>query len=153
MENTSKALLIAAGVLIGILVLSLAIYLIITFGSYSARIQDQNEQKLLTEFNSQFLVYEGRENLTIYDVINIANLAKENNDKYELNKSYKNDKSSAYISVKLNTDNLESKSIEELYTKYIKLTPDENLTKLYSCKKVSISNITGRVYQVNFEEK
>lgn len=153
MENASKALLIAAGVLIGILVLSLAIYLIITFGSYSSRIQDQNEQKLLTEFNSQFLVYEGRENLTIYDVINIANLAKENNDKYELNKSYKNDKSSAYISVKLNTDNLESKSIEELYSSYIKLTPDKNLTKLYKCKKVSISNITGRVYQVNFEEK
>ena len=41
MENASKALLMAGGVLIGILILSLAVYLFITFGAESKEIHAQ----------------------------------------------------------------------------------------------------------------
>ena len=43
MENASKALLLAAEVLIGMLVLSLMVYLFITFGSNAAKINKQLE--------------------------------------------------------------------------------------------------------------
>ena len=36
MENASKALLMAAGVLMGILIISLAVFLFVTFGATSA---------------------------------------------------------------------------------------------------------------------
>ncbi len=69
MENASKALLMAAGVLIGIMVLSLAVYLFVTFGSTSAQMHQQKEQDQLNQFNSQFTSYEGKEDITIYDIV------------------------------------------------------------------------------------
>ena len=83
MENASKALLMAAGVLIGIMVLSLAVYLFVTFGSTSAQMHQQKEQDQLNQFNSQFTSYEGKEDITIYDIVTVANLATENNKYYE----------------------------------------------------------------------
>ena len=85
MENASKALLMAGGVLIGILILSLAAYLFVDFGSTSAEIHRQNEEKQITEFNSKFTSYEGYKDkdgnwqITIYDIITLAEYAKENN--------------------------------------------------------------------------
>lgn len=83
MENASKALIMAAGVLIGIMILSLAVYLFATFGSTSAELHKQKETDQLNQFNSQFTSYEGKEDITIYDVITVANLATENNKYYE----------------------------------------------------------------------
>ena len=56
MENASKALIMAGGVLIGILIISLAVYLFADFGSTSAQINAQNSQKQITEFNSKFTI-------------------------------------------------------------------------------------------------
>ena len=41
MENASKALIMAAGVLIGILILSLAVYLFVSFGNTSRELHKQ----------------------------------------------------------------------------------------------------------------
>lgn len=83
MENASKALIMAGGVLIGILLISLAVYLFADFGSTSAEINAQNAQKQITQFNSQFTSYEGKEGLTIYDIITVIGYAQENNKFYE----------------------------------------------------------------------
>lgn len=84
MENASKALIMAAGVLIGVLILSLAVYLFTTFGATSAELHRQNDANRINEFNTQFTSYETKDNNTIYDVISAANLATENNVYYEL---------------------------------------------------------------------
>lgn len=86
MENASKALIMAAGLLIGILILSLAVYLFVSFGSTSSELHKQNEEKQIEQFNSQFTSYEGKEGITIYDVVTIANLATENNIYYDFEK-------------------------------------------------------------------
>ncbi len=98
MENASKALLMAAGVLIGMLVISLAVYLFISFGSTSAEIHKQNEEQQIAQFNSQFVSYEEKR-CTIYDVVTVANLATENNIYYELNQPTKGKDN--YISVEI----------------------------------------------------
>lgn len=82
MENASNALLMAAGILIGVLVLSLAVYLFADFGATSAEINKQSEQQKIIQFNSQFTSYEDKE-LTIYDVVTILGYAQENNKYYE----------------------------------------------------------------------
>ena len=71
MENASKALLMAAEVLIGVLILSLAVYLYVSFGTTAAEVNEQNTQKQLVQFNTQFTVYQDRNDLTIYDIINL----------------------------------------------------------------------------------
>lgn len=83
MENASKALVMAGGVLIGILLLSLAVYLFVDFGTTAAQINDKNAQQQIVEFNSKFTSYENKENLTIYDVLTVAGYASENNKYYE----------------------------------------------------------------------
>lgn len=86
MENASKALLMAAGVLIGILILSLGIYLFASFASTSAEMHKENAKQQIDQFNSQFTSYAGKEGITIYDVVTLANLATETNAYYEFEK-------------------------------------------------------------------
>lgn len=83
MENASKALLMAAGVLMGMMILSLAVYLFANFGGTSSQIHDNAETNQLNQFNSQFISYVGKDNVTIHDVISMANLATQNNQNYE----------------------------------------------------------------------
>ena len=75
MENASKALIMAGGVLIGILILSLAVYLFIDFGGKASVIHDRITSNQLTQFNAQFNIYAGRIDVTIYQIITVANLA------------------------------------------------------------------------------
>ena len=167
MENASKALIMAAGILIGVAILSLAVYLFVSFGSASTKIHEQNDANRINEFNTQFTSYVGKEDITIYYVITVANLATENNIKYEYNTQRANGKNS-YISVYLKqstgTLNDIAKGAETPsttrasdYNKIIqadinKISSDlQELTK-YDCT-VDISETTGLVYKVTFSAK
>lgn len=168
MENASKALLMAAGVLIGILILSLAVYLFVSFGSTSAELHKQNEEQQIAQFNSQFTSYEGKEGLTIYDVITVANLATENNKYYEFSTRRPaqpilpgND---YYIYVILGNDermefgnDIKSKNVTKIYNDIIanevnEIDRDNTELKQYKCT-TEINSNTGRVWKVTFKEK
>lgn len=167
MENASKALIMAAGILIGVAILSLAVYLFVSFGSASAEIHEQSDANKINEFNTQFTSYVGKENITIYDVITVANLATENNIKYEYDEQRANGKNS-YISVylKQGTGTLkdiakgtETKSSDRAHEYNNIMQADINsisgssqeLAK-YDCA-VDISKTTGLVYKVTFSAK
>lgn len=153
MENASKALIMAAEVMIGVLVLSLMVYLFISFGSNSAQINEQMDETKLAEFNSQYDKYNGKNDVTIYDIVTLANLARENNKYYELtglNKSARSNNSNYYISILLGSEYLEEKTAAYLKEDVIKknLEDNDNLNT-YKCE-VNYSNITGRVKNVKF---
>lgn len=161
MENASKALLMAAEVLIGVLILSLMVYLFATFGSNSAKINKQLEDNKLAEFNSQYDKYVGKEDVTIYDIITVTNLAKENNKYYELETSTKGN---YYISVKRGIEQMEKKTQQELTAdiedEELKVVDPTKVTASYAYKilpkydcTVEYSDITGRVKTVTFTEK
>lgn len=80
MENASKALLMAAAVLIGILVLTLIVYLYANFSAIKADSVEKMNQTSLDAFNGKFLAYDGRTDLTYYDIANIATMVKNYND-------------------------------------------------------------------------
>lgn len=147
MENASKALLMAAGVLIGILIMSLTVYLFISFGSTSAEIHEKVHINQINNFNSQFTKYEGKEDITIHDVVSVAKLAKENNLKNEYTTNDTN-----YIRVFLDNRNFENLD-NDGYTKKIKDMLDNNtINKTYNCK-VKIDKQSGLVNQIDFTEK
>ncbi len=93
MENASKALLIAAAVLIGVMLLSTMVYLFMNFGNFSSTTYSKIEQAQIDQFNIKFLQYTGStlqiddwgnektvEVLcTTHDIISLANLARQNN--------------------------------------------------------------------------
>ena len=99
MENASKALLMVASVIVGVLILGIGVYLFKIFGNYSGNIAERIDQIQTDSFNTQFTKYQssfiegqGWNNLCrIYDVITLTNLANKNNtelgfysDLYEL---------------------------------------------------------------------
>ena len=130
MENASKALIMAGGILVGVLVLSLMVYLFADFGSTSAQINAQNKQNQLAQFNSKFTVYEDKEGLTIYDVITVAGYAKENNKYYEENE---NNQIIVYLENKQIQENT-----QEQYNQLIQTDRNAMTTELptYSCKVI-----------------
>ena len=152
MENASKALLMAAGVLMGVVILSLAAYLFVTFSSSADDVKSEIANNQLNKFNSQFLAYEQREDLTVYDILTAVNLAENNNKYYQLEPGDTN-----YITVKVDNSVVNSTDIEK------KINPEslekegemkeDNLggksLKNYRCN-VLLSDITGRVNAVNF---
>ena len=79
MENAAKALLIAGGMLLTILTLSLFVYVFRIMAANSANIYDELSESEITEFNQKFLNFERKEKVTMQDVITILNLAIDNN--------------------------------------------------------------------------
>lgn len=112
-ENASRALIMAAGVLVGVLLLSLAVYLFTIFGNFGSEMTTQMNEKNLSEFNAQFTKYESYQDengkwqntCRAQDVVTIANLAKENNNKYEYTVS---DANTGYYYVKVIVKNVSS---------------------------------------------
>ena len=120
MENASRALIMAAGVLVGVLLLSLAVYLFTIFGNFGSEMTTQMNEKNLSEFNAQFTKYESYQDengkwqntCRAQDVVTIANLAKENNNKYEYTVS---DANTGYYYVKVIVKNVSTKIILRLH--------------------------------------
>ena len=67
MENATRAFIMAAGVLLGVLILSLGIYLFSIFGQYSANVYETMEKNQITQFNSQFFKYYGNTTYSYVD--------------------------------------------------------------------------------------
>ena len=157
MENASNALIMAGGVLIGVLIISLAVYLFVDFGSTSAEINKQTEQQQLVQFNSKFTVYDNKDDLTIYDVITVAGYAQENNIYYGDDDSDATFLNNYKIEVKLQTSNRGWTTIDVQGTaieKYNKMIQDEmkNVTELpkYTCEIKYHGN--GRVKTIIFNK-
>lgn len=148
MENAVKALLIAAGVLIGIMIISLGVSLYTSLSDYVEITQNDIAIKEIQKFNEQFIRYinynddtkKTQFTLTIQDIVTAANTAYENN----LNTDY-------YVTINVSgkfsnlENNINLKSAEIL---------SAGLGKQYKCSSidVKISPTTGRVYEVNFYE-
>ncbi len=79
MENASKALLIAGGMLLVIMVFSFATYLFGRIGSQTSEFYNEMTDTEIYEFNQQFFNYEG--DINIQDVVSIINLAKDSNER------------------------------------------------------------------------
>lgn len=149
MENATNALMIAAGVLIGILIISLGVSLFVTLGGFSANTQKEIDTKAIRQFNEEFLQYEQRTDLTIQDVITARNKALEINQSYEnYNVSTtKANENSYYIDVFFKRESsaktIFDKELTYLLDKYIDV-------KDIKCT-VTISPVTARVYKLVFE--
>ena len=89
MENASKALLMAAGVLIGILILTLMVTLFMSARDFSKKYDETKKSEAVQQFNVNFTKYLGQE-LTIHQVVTICNFADLNNVIVEGKKTVEN---------------------------------------------------------------
>lgn len=136
MENSSKALVIAAGILIAVLLLSLFVYLYISMNNFSNTYNENISSQKLQAFNAQFEVYNGRDDLTVQDVVSVASLAKEINTKNE-DEKIKVNTNVPYLSENMN--NSQKFSILREYTNYV-----------FKGTKITYNDNTGKVDSITF---
>jgi hypothetical protein len=162
MENASNALLMTAGILIGVIILSIGAYLYSVFGNYGSDIAQSIVDTQIQEFNAKFTKYEsyttkqGNFNLcNIHDIVTIANLANKNNTDY--NYYEENYQGPYYINVSIvnigaKGKNLE-KALDEDLTELIKeYSLDENQSAINFYCTVTINQDTKKVQTVTFRK-
>lgn len=88
MENASKALLIAGGVLIALIILAMLLAMFNSMSNIQKEQEEQTKIEQIAAFNSEFEAYNKK---VMYgtDVITLINKVAENNKKYSTNNDYK----------------------------------------------------------------
>lgn len=156
MENAVQALLIVAGVLIGIMILSLGVSLYSSLNQYVEQNQQEIVNREIKQFNEQFIKFVNCENasdqvdfvLTVHDIVTAANTAYENNLEYGLTDYVEGN---YYVTINTSEkDNLE-KTIHTDMTEIL----EECLENKYRCtpNDIKVDPITGRVYEVDFTKE
>ena len=180
MENASKALIIAAEVLIGMIVISIGVYLFKYFSNYSEENYKIIETTQITEFNNKFLKFYGETTVngvekpiecTIHDIVSLANLAQRTNIENDLIEEHKqgnnqfqikedvNMDSSLYIKIDLVNDGKMNENLELKTNAYlINLIKENDLVdktkiKYYICSECTLDESTGRVKYIKFISK
>lgn len=75
MENASNALLISGGVLIAILIIGIAVILFMNYTDFAESFDQSLSTTEIREFNQRFAKFEGREDISIQEIISLANYA------------------------------------------------------------------------------
>ena len=81
MENASKALLMIAGVLLGVLILTIMVYVFNHFGNYNQEVMEEMREKDIQAFNNNFYKFESTTGdiikVTMHDIVGLVKFAKE----------------------------------------------------------------------------
>lgn len=135
MENASKALLIAGGVLMAIVIIGALVSSLTTVKSFQMSQLSQEEQEKLTAFNEQYTKYLGQ---YVYgtEVITLQN-------------KYDNDKQ---VQVKL-TEGSENPGLSDAKHTYDDISGTySNEIKYYKCIDITYDNETGKVNSITFKQ-
>ena len=89
MENASKALLIAGGIMIAVAIISIGVMLHGAFSNASEQYVVVADTAELTKFNANFEVFRGRTNITAQEIVTLYNMAEEYKTKTYLNADVK----------------------------------------------------------------
>lgn len=167
MENASKALIMAASILLGVMIISVGVALFNTFSEFAKSTTERIEESKISEWNNRYTKYHGtitvEENgkvkvkpipVTAHEIISLANHAIENNKNYELETQNGYNENTYYVQVQVGKVENFEKLDDQAKNKFLQensLT-DDNETKYYMCDFYEISNVTKRVMYIKFVE-
>lgn len=168
MENASKALIMAAEILLGVMIISIGVYLFSTLRNYSAETVKGMEDTQIEQFNNQFLKFYGTSGgetitCTIHDIVGLANYVQKTNETNGFIEVESVSDSSYYIQIDLKTngktiEHLETKTQDELVNiiKENDVMIDESgetvTKKFYVEESPKVGEYTRRVNYIKFEE-
>ena len=109
MENASKALLMTASILVGLIILSLGIYLVNTFRTFSQDYNDSMEIKRMQQFNAEFTALATRSNISMHEILTLVNYANEFNSTNEIEVG---DSQHIDVNIKLKTKTINLTNLE-----------------------------------------
>ena len=150
MENASKALVIAGGVLLTMLVLTMGVYLVGELGRVTDSYTTTLDAAELQKYNSNFEVFVGRNDITPQEIVSLINLAQQKGQEVII--SIEKDSSRKINFTKCMEWEETEKSIF-LQEKIEEAKTNNGITTQYSYKEGSITyNTEGKVSQICFEK-
>ena len=155
MENASKALLIAGGILITILILTIGVYLVGNLSKASDSYVQTLDTNEVRKYNSNFEIYAGRNDITIQEIITAIGVVQQTGRNTEV--YVKNDSLIGNSNI---TTMSESKKTELLTQRIAKEVLDTNnnpkTTNTYRCsfnnsdEQLSYDNSSGIISKIVF---
>lgn len=136
MENASKALLISAGILIVMLVVTLLIFGWRSYSDYFFKKQELENIDNLAKFNEQFESYE-RDDVMGYELLSLANKVADYNERYSNDPNANNDQKYTPITLIINIDQATRE----------KMTYD-NTIRLFKINKYEQSNTKSKIKDI-----
>ncbi len=134
MENATRALVMAGGILIALIILGALLLMFNNLSSYQKNNDDSRKTSQISDFNNQFEPY-NKDNLTLMELKSVYNKIVSNNQK---NPEFKIETN--ILSVYPNI----SSSFKEL--------PEEHKQNaVFKCKEIKYNNSEGRISEINFE--
>lgn len=149
MENASKALLMAGGILIAIIVISLFAIFFNNLRSYENSQEDARNQEQVVRYNNQYTAYD-RDGITLNEIKSLYNKIESNNKKAENGETnyYKIESNIKALCQKPPTEtdkidiaNAKFKEIEERL---------KNKKYSFKCEKIEFENEGGRINKMVF---
>ncbi len=137
MENASKALLIGAGMLIALLVLSALVMMFNSLGLFQSTSNKSKASEQIAEFNMEFEAY-NREDVLGIELVSLCNKINDYNAKYQ---------EDGYTKITSNAFNLIN---TEKQNNNNKIT-SEFKGKKFKCTDVKYDS-TGRIIKIDFEK-
>ena len=146
MENASQALIMAGGILVGIIIISMGVYLFSQAAAIPENYNATIEQQKLQAFNSQFETYCNKQNGTsAQDIITVLNMATDNNKEYTENEDY-------YINVYLDGKSINSYT-ENQKVELMQATNGTSDFYSFECEAIEYSTMSGRIKNIKFIKK
>lgn len=175
MENAAKALTIAGGILISLLILGIIIFGYNNLSNLSKQQEDKKEIEQLAAFNKEYESY-NRKLLRGVDVISLMYKAIDNNEKYKDNLDYYGIEITFKMKNPISYKKEDMKENGKTKTKVIEITGTFNTQKEYSkddffiiknnsdaftdfkrrifnCINITYNKKSGRVKSMHFEEQ
>ena len=135
MENASKALLMAGGILLSLLILGSLVLLFSNLQDYQNKSDISTKQAQIAKFNNQFEPY-NKSDLSLMELKSVYNKIVSNNTK---NLEYRIDT-----------------NIEEVYSNitqdFSQIEEEDKQNKVFKCIKIEYNNQDGRISLMKFED-
>lgn len=152
MENASKALLISGGVLIAILILTMGVYLFATYGQLGENYEKNLSSGEIRKFNSNFIQFEGRDNITAQEIVTLYKFVKAYNEKNETSI----DTFEVEDAIGSNVPNSSNMALtEEDLVKFIENNSNDSINNniiYFECTKLEYNDDTGMVNEIGFKK-
>ncbi len=163
MENASKALLMAGGILIALLILGALIMMFTSLQDYQNTNDAQTKNSQIAQFNNQFEPY-NKDNLTLMELKSVYNKIESNNTQHSKDSNGKIDEKSGYF-IKHNIDEnfltnagLDAKDAKKFLNlnNDFRTIDDAMKQKLkFKCvsEKIEYKNLDSRISKMEFDIK
>ncbi len=149
MENASKALIIAGGILIAMMIVGLLTFGYTQIRNYQRAEADTERQQEVLEFNKRFEGY-NRRSVRGYQLISLSNLVTDTNTRFTDEEGYKP------VSVTVDGLSSETATNEDLnayladYDTWDSDTKNEFKQRYYECDDVQYDALNSRVISMHF---